>query len=78
MFGCQGLGQRLFHHAFQCRETMEVVRQSIVLHQSSVFRLVQRYDGEITVVDQFRSVLDFSAVPLVALTCVLDDLSWDT
>ena len=73
----QCLGQRLFHDAFQRRETMEVVRQSIVFHQSSVFGLEQLNDGEITVIDQFGPMEHFSAVLFVALTLGLDDFFWD-
>ncbi len=77
MFGGQCLGQRLFHDAFQRCETMEVVRQSIVFHQSSVFGLEQLNDGEITVIDQFGSMEHFSAVGFVPLALVLDDFFWD-
>ena len=76
----EGLGRlevRQMPHAFQRRETVEIVRQSIVFHQSSVFRLEQFNDGEITVIDQFGSMEHFSAVLLVALTLVFNDLFWD-
>jgi hypothetical protein len=77
VFCCQCLGQRLFHHTFQRRKTVEVVSQSIVFHQSPVFSLEQFNDGEITVVDQFGSMEHFSAVVFVPLTLVFNDFFWD-
>src|SRR5450432_1118811 len=57
---------------------MKVVRQSIVFYQSPIFRLEEFNDGEITVIDQLRSVEHFSAVLFVSLTLVFDDFFRDT
>lgn len=77
VFGCQGLGQRLLHNAFQCGQTVKIVSQAVVFHQSPIFRLEQVNDGEIAIIDEFGSVKHFSTMLFVSLTFVLNNICWN-
>ena len=71
-FGCQGLDERLLHHPLERIQAAQVVSESVIVHQTPIFRLVVGDDGEITLHHQFLPVSGF-AFALITLAFLLSD-----
>src|SRR5260370_14526199 len=74
-FGCQGLDERLLHHPLERMQTAQVVSESVIVHQTPIFRLVVGDDGEITLHRQVLPVSRF-ALALITLACLLHATLW--
>jgi hypothetical protein len=71
-FGCQCLDERLLHHPLERIQAPQVVRESVIVHQTPIFRLVVGDDGEITLHRQFLPMSGF-ALALITPAFLLND-----
>ncbi len=75
-FGCQGLDERLLHHPLERIQAAQIVRESLIVHETPIFGLIVGHDGEITFRHQFWPVSGF-AFALIALAFLLSDAGRD-
>jgi hypothetical protein len=60
VFACERFYKGLLHDPFQLIKGMEVVCQTVVFHDASIFDLIRRDDGKIALIEQLCSVDGFS------------------
>jgi hypothetical protein len=67
----------MLHHPLERIQAPQVVRESVIFHQTPIFRLVVGDDGEITLHRQFLPMSRF-ALALIPLAFLLNDAVRDS
>jgi hypothetical protein len=59
VFGCKRLEERALHHPMKLIEPGYIVRQGVILHNSTILLLIKRGDGVVAFAYQFWAMMGF-------------------